>query len=88
MIRRCMEVGAVEVLAGGGVRAGNVEELIRSTGCRQVHFSCHKKESDSSVRGAKLSFGVPNMPDDEKFDIIETERLADLIRLIRTLPTR
>jgi len=87
MIRRCVEVGAVEVLAGGGVRAGNVQELIQSTGCRQVHFSCHMKQSDTSVRGAKLSFGLPNLPEDEKFDIIDSERLASLVRLIRTLPT-
>ena len=87
MIRRCVEIGVVEVLAGGGVRAGNVQELVRSTGCQQVHFSCHKKVSDTSVRGAKLSFGIPNVPEDEKFDIIDSERLADLVRLIRTLPT-
>ena len=87
MIKRCVEVGAVEVLAGGGVRAGNVGELIQSTGCRQVHFTCHTKIPDTSVRDAKLSFGLPNMPEDEKFDIIDTERLAGLIKLIRTLPT-
>jgi len=86
MIRRCVEVGAVQVLAGGGVRAGNVRELIQSTGCRQVHFSCHMKISDTSVRGAKLSFGLPNVPEDEKFDIIDTDKLSDLVRLIRTLP--
>jgi copper homeostasis protein len=87
MIRRCVEVGAVQVLAGGGVRAGNVRGLIQSTGCRQVHFSCHMKQSDSSVRGANLSFGLPNLPEDENFDIIDIERLAGLVRLIRTLPT-
>jgi len=87
MIKRCVEVGAVEVLAGGGVRAGNVRELIERTGCRQVHFTCHTKMEDTSVRGAKLSFGVPNLPENEKFDIIDTEILADLIGLIRTLPT-
>ena len=86
MIRRCVEVGAVEVLAGGGVRAGNVQELIQNTGCRQVHFTCHMKQSDTSVRGAKLSFGLPNLPEDENFDIIDTERLAGLVSLIRTLP--
>ena len=83
MIKRCVEVGAVEVLAGGGVRAGNVQELIQRAGCRQVHFSCHMKVSDTSVKGAKLSFGVPNIQEDEKFDIIDPERLADMVRLIR-----
>lgn len=87
MIKRCVQVGAVEVLAGGGVRAENVQELIQNTGCRQVHFTCHTKQSDTSVRGAKLSFGLPNMAEDEKYPIIDAERLAGLIRLIRTLPT-
>lgn len=85
MIKRCVGVGAVEVLAGGGVRAGNVADLVRETGCREVHFSCHKKDADTSVRGARLSFGVPGSSDDEKFDIIDAERLNDLINLIRSL---
>lgn len=86
MIRRCVEVGAVEVLAGGGVRGENVGELIRRTGCRQVHFTCHTKVSDASVRDAQLSFGLPNAPNEqEKFDIIDNEKLTELIRLIRTL---
>jgi copper homeostasis protein len=29
----------IEVLAGGGVRAGNASELVRA-GCRQLHSSC------------------------------------------------
>jgi hypothetical protein len=45
------------------------------------------KQSDPSVRGAKLSFGLPNMPEDDKFDVMDIERLSGLIRLIRTLPT-
>lgn len=83
MIKRCVEVGVVEVLAGGGVRAVNVQDLIQTTGCRQVHFTCHLKVSDTSVRGAKLSFGVPGVTEGEKFDIIDPERLADMVRLIR-----
>jgi copper homeostasis protein len=31
--------GRIEVMAGGGVREGNVEELIRLTGVGQVHMS-------------------------------------------------
>ena len=87
MIKRCVEVGAVEVLAGGGVRAENVQGLIQTTGCQQVHFTCHMKVNDTSVRGARLSFGIPNTTEAEEFDIIDTIRLAELIRLIRTLPT-
>lgn len=86
IIKRCAETGAIEVLAGGGVRAGNVRQLIQDTGCRQVHFTCHTQTSDTSVRGAKLSFGLPNMTENEKFDILDTENLAALIALIRALP--
>jgi len=32
-------------------------------------------------------YGMPNIAEDEKFPIIDTKRLAGLIRLIRTLPT-
>ncbi len=30
----------IEILAGGGIRAENVVEVIEKTGCRQVHSSC------------------------------------------------
>ena len=40
-IRRMMgqAAGRIEILPGGGVRPGNVAELVRGTGCGQVHSS-------------------------------------------------
>jgi len=29
--------GRIEILPGGGIRAGNVERIVRESGCRQVH---------------------------------------------------
>ena len=40
-IRELVEraAGRIEVLAGGGIREDNVEQVIRRTGCTQVHLS-------------------------------------------------
>lgn len=41
--------GRIEVLPGGGIRAENVAELVRMTGCTQVHASASSREVDSSL---------------------------------------
>ncbi len=38
----------IEVLAGGGVRAHNVLELIEATGCTQVHMTAFAERTDAS----------------------------------------
>ncbi|MDR1363200.1 MAG: copper homeostasis protein CutC [Spirochaetaceae bacterium] len=32
----------IEILPGGGIRAGNVQTIIKQTGCGQIHFSLKK----------------------------------------------
>jgi copper homeostasis protein len=36
----------IEILPGGGVRAHNVRDIIKKTGCDQIHFSLRKNEKE------------------------------------------
>ena len=53
----------LEVLAGGGVRAHNVRELVDATGCAQVHMTAMTERIDASTSASCLRFGsVPGSP--------------------------
>ncbi len=41
--------GRIEILPGGAIRAHNVQELVRATGCRQVHLTAFASASDPSA---------------------------------------
>ena len=46
--------GRVQLLPGGGVRESNAAEIVRLTGCTQLHFSCHRTVFDRSGSGNSL----------------------------------
>jgi copper homeostasis protein len=53
----------IEVLAGGGVRAHNVGQLVEATRCAQVHMTAFSARIDASTAASCLSFGgVPGSP--------------------------
>jgi copper homeostasis protein len=41
--------GRIEVLPGGGVNAGTIAEIVRVTGCRQVHIGASTMCDDGSI---------------------------------------
>jgi copper homeostasis protein len=55
--------GRIEVLAGGGVRAPNVRQLLETTGCTQVHMTAFSARIDPSTSTSPLTFGsLPGSP--------------------------
>lgn len=53
----------IEVLAGGGVRAHNVRQLVEVTHCTQVHMTAFSARIDASAFASRLSLGgVPGSP--------------------------
>lgn len=84
-LRRFVEhaAGRIEILAGGGVRRHNFEKILRETGCRQVHFTCHRDEQDTSAAGnPRLSFNAPPPPDESTFRIVDRAPLEEFLRRI------
>jgi len=59
----------IEVLPAGGISSDSVFELIRRTGCNQVHASLRTWSADRSVAGRpNVRFGVRELPPEEQFD--------------------
>ena len=54
---------SIEVLAGGGVRAQNVQQLVEAARCTQVHMTAFSARIDASTAASCLNFGgVPGWP--------------------------
>lgn len=89
VLLRCVEQAGerLQVLAGGGVRLHNAENLLLESGVRQVHFTCHKAAYDRSAAGAAVSFDAPGA---EPFAvrIVDVDVLRKLINDMKRLPLR
>ena len=80
----------IEILAGSGVNAENVEELIQKTGVMQVHSSCKGWRTDVTTSGEKVSFsyrscGKKSAEEDskvlemtEEYEVVE-EKLVEIL---------
>jgi copper homeostasis protein len=57
MVRRAG--GRLAIMAGSGVNPGNVADLIRATGVREVHGSCSRPVPEAHPRLIELGFSDP-----------------------------
>lgn len=81
LVARLIEkaAGRIEVLPAGGIRAHNVIELIRATGCRQVHSSCRRAVPDTGSRGdSPKRFGFGGDGNDESYGGVDAADVAAL----------
>lgn len=69
--------GRIEILPGAGINDTNVEEVIRETGCTQIHIAVHKPCLDPSTLGnPAIYYGGMLFPPEDKFAVIDSEAVA------------
>ena len=73
----------IGVLAGGGVRPHNAAQLMRDTGCREIHCSFHTVSYDRSTLGGVVRFRPAALPPEEEVGIIDTDGLSAFVRQLR-----
>lgn len=72
--------GRIEVLPAGGIRPHNVGELMRMTGCMQVHASLRSERDDPSGRlNAQVRFSVEQNRADDVYDATDQEQVAAMV---------
>jgi copper homeostasis protein len=77
--------GRIEILPGGGVRAANVQELVRTTNVRQVHSSAGAWQAGGmTFRNRKLVLGSDESAQAANWRV-DSEELAALVRALRAL---
>lgn len=71
--------GRIEILAGGGVNAGNAAELLLQTGLRQIHSSCKSYRTDLTTEGKSVSYAYLQPPHTMEYDAVREETVRELI---------
>ena len=88
----------IEILAGSGVNAENVEALVHKTGIMQVHSSCKGWHTDVTTSGEKVSFSyrncseIKNITGDNKvqemtdeYEVVDANLVKILVDKVNTL---
>ncbi|HWR23700.1 MAG TPA: copper homeostasis protein CutC [Feifaniaceae bacterium] len=72
--------GRIEILPGAGIRPDNVPELVKTTGCTQVHASLRGTRIDAScsVR-PDIRFGGALPPSEDTFAVTDPYKVRDFL---------
>ena len=73
----------IELLAGSGVNAGNVRELMEKTGIRQIHSSCKSYRMDSTTETGSVSYAYLPDPHRMDYEFVDVELVKALAAQIR-----
>ena len=71
----------IELLAGCGVNASNVREIITYTGLSQAHSSCKDWREDPTTCGGKVSYSFAAEPHQSCYDIVSEELVRKLVQI-------
>jgi len=85
LIKRLIEyAGArIEILPGGGIKPLSLRQVVEATGCKQVHLTAFKTQSDTSVRGRPfVTFGGALYPAEDQYQVADRYLVE---RIVRTL---
>lgn len=75
----------IEILACGKIRANNVQEVLRLTGCEQIHFARLKECSDPSARAnPAVRFNAQSIPEDT-YSVTDCGGVEQIIRLAKEI---
>jgi copper homeostasis protein len=74
LIRKLIEAAGerIQVLPGGGISGYNIKEVVKKTGCRQVHLTAWKTATDSSTLGNReVTFGGALYPPEDRYEVTD-----------------
>lgn len=72
----------IQILAGSGVNAGNVCELLERTGITQVHSSCKAWREDPTTVGNGVSYSMFKGEQELMYDVVSAELVQKLLAQI------
>lgn len=75
--------GQIELMAGSGVNAENVRELMKKTGIRQVHSSCKAYRTDPTTKAGSVSYAYLLEPHQMDYECVDVELVRALAAEIR-----
>ena len=77
--------GRMEILPAGGINRFTIDDVLRRTGCDQVHASLRSQRVDRSVAARPaICFGKAYKPDEDRYGVTNLDAVADLRSRSRT----
>jgi copper homeostasis protein len=70
----------IEILAGSGINAKNVKQLMEDTGISQVHSSCKAWLKDKTTTKNRVSYAYVN--DKYSYDIVDAKLALELVKIV------
>jgi copper homeostasis protein len=86
LIRRLIEraAGRIEILPGGGIASYQIPDVLRRTGCRQIHLTAWKTAIDPSTHAnPAVTFGGALYPPEDRYSITDPEIVKQLLVSLR-----
>ncbi|HLH08632.1 MAG TPA: copper homeostasis protein CutC [Terriglobales bacterium] len=72
--------GRIEILPGGGIRPSHIAEVVRRTGCTQVHLTAFKNQVDTSTRARpEVTFGGSLQPREDLYQLTDRELVRSIV---------
>lgn len=74
----------IEILPGGGIRPYNVNDIVRRTGCRQIHMTAWAKVQDRSTHAHRdVTFGGALQPAEDFYDRTDAGLVKEIVKGLR-----
>ncbi len=72
----------ITILLGGGIRAGNVETLLRATGATEIHTACGGYLEDHTVMGNAVSYDYRQDTTPERYEAVDPAQVAQIRQIL------
>ena len=72
----------ITLLLGGGIREGNVENLIRATGASQIHTACAGFLEDPTVMGNGVSYAYRPDGNPQAYEAVDPDQVAGIRKVL------
>jgi copper homeostasis protein len=85
LIKRLIDYAGdrIEILPGGGMKPFSLRQVVKSTGCKQVHLTAFKTQSDTSVRGRPfVTFGGALYPPEDQYQVADRYLVEQVVRTL------
>lgn len=70
----------IQIMAGSGVNAQNVEDVIARTGIKQVHSSCKDWLPDPTTVRGNVSYAIAADEHQQMYDVVSEQKVREFIK--------
>ena len=75
----------IELLAGSGLHADNVQQFLAETGIWQVHSSCKDWKADVTTISKSVSFSYAPQPHASEYEIVSAQRVRAFLAAVKSV---